>query len=239
MEYYNDDFCDDYNEFDAQIEEFKESIKKGLKQEIKEKLERLEKENKELKIQVKDLDKLKDEYNRKMRNLDVEYLNKCEKFKKDLLRIPFEEFAKIMFETRKLYTLKVLWEKQPKCEYCDNERKVLLKDNGGREYTVDCKCSKEKRKFIIKDCDIWLSNYNSRYGFKFVLEIDNRNSDAYYDFNYLEFDNGKIIKGERAQVLEKFDISKLDSKRAYYETYFYSKEEAQKYADYLNNKENK
>ena len=58
---YKYDYFEEYSEFDAQIEEFKESLRNQVKEEIKSKIDRLEKRNKELEEKQKNLATLEKE----------------------------------------------------------------------------------------------------------------------------------------------------------------------------------
>ena len=98
----------------------------------------------------------------------------------------------------------------------------------GREYTTYCKCSNYKKSYYITENQgklYFTKRKNSLY-FQMILCINGEYTDTYiFDFN----EKGTEISNN---LFEKFDEN--NPPEDYYRTYFTSKEEAQKYADYLN-----
>ncbi|MES9718973.1 hypothetical protein, partial [Bacillus safensis] len=73
--FYEDEFYNEPNEFEKQINEFKESLLKSVKQEYLSEMEQLKKENKELQVVRENLDTIEKEYKEKSRRLDWERHN--------------------------------------------------------------------------------------------------------------------------------------------------------------------
>ena len=160
-------------------------------------------------------------------------LNEAEIEKQDILdnakREIYNATLKDLFENcdyfKKLYKVDYKTEKREKCDKCDEDRNLTLIDCYGRKHKVTCECYKSKKIYYAEENSetaIYIQKNKERDNFKF--EFKNQESYTY---------GSKI---DRENVLEKFDKNKVDG-HLYWDVYFTKLEEAQKYADYLNSKE--
>lgn len=222
-----DDFYNEYNELDNLIMELKETALKGVKQDILDKIDRLEKENQELTEVKNNWEKLKSDYEQK----EKELLIKVKNAEIEAKRLPIKELFENIQE--EYYIVNKKYGYIDKCDKCDNNRKLKLIDVYGRETKIDCVCNKEeyigyevKTKYLIGIDEISKSNGKLR---KFVIlsyhkKFSNSNDGYYSSGTYL---NENIVKTfEEALNKIKYDEN--------IDLYFTNKEEAQKYADYLN-----
>jgi hypothetical protein len=135
-----DDYYDDYNEFEEQIEKFKLSLIKGIKKEHQHEMERLKKENKELQEIKNNWNKLEREYKNKIRQVELEKEDFIKNVRREMYQDKLKEFLEKAFdEARKLYEVTNVSLRKEKCDICDSDRKVIVKDALGREYKVGCK----------------------------------------------------------------------------------------------------
>lgn len=224
-EFYDED-CD---YFESTIVDLKEQLKKEVKQEFKDKMKELEKENKKLQEVKENWEKIKQEYKQKEIKLKYE----VEEEKRNARYLPIKKlFENFQIEYYQVYSH---YEKNEKCDKCDEDRKLTIIDCYGRKHKVDCPCNDKKHieysistKYVIGISSI--SNRNGELKVWFYLDYrpDRREEDCYYSSG--TFINDKIIK--------KFDEMTQEQKdKEYQDWYFTTKEEAQKYAEYLRSKE--
>ena len=76
MSWHEDDFYNEPSEFDMQVEEFKESLAKAVKSEFLEEMERLKKENRNLREIKENFEQIKRDYERKKMECDWERTRK-------------------------------------------------------------------------------------------------------------------------------------------------------------------
>lgn len=219
-----DDFYDEeYDYFDSTVEELKEQLKKEVKQDIQDKIKKLEEENKELKNVKENWETLKQEYEDKINEVEIEKQNILDNAKREIYNATLKDLFENCDYFKRLYTVDYEMEEREKCDKCDEDRKLTLIDCYGREHKVNCKCSKGKRMYYAKENSktaVYIQKSKGKDNFMFNF----RNTDSY--------DYGQKI--DKKDVLEKFDKDRV---KDYWNTYFTTLEEAQKYADYLNSKE--
>lgn len=123
------------NEFYEEVDVLKHAIQGAVKKKIKDELDRLRKENAELRPYKDRLNELDCEYNRKKRTLEQEY----EQLKRDAKRMAFSE----MLEGTEV----IFWDiaskaiEKPKCSRCDKERKRHFKYPSGKDGYEMCECN--------------------------------------------------------------------------------------------------
>lgn len=225
------DYFEEYSEFDAQIEEFKESLRNQVKEEIKSKIDRLEKRNKELEEKQKNLATLEKEYKDKIRKLERDKEQVLYEAKKEYFTSTLQELTNKMFECQDLYEISYKTEQQPKCNYCDENRYLITKDIFGREHKVGCKCSKYIKKYYVQKANVKICWFKRDDREKLCFRVKSI-KDSCWENTTFEYTNGKV---EQNNIFKKFDENNLPN--GYYGVCFTSKEEAQKYADYLNKME--
>lgn len=227
---YYDDYYDNYNEFDAQIEEFKQSLIKSVKEEHQKEIAKLREENAKLQEVKRNWNTLENELKTKIRELERQKEQNTDIVRREFYNDKLKDFLEKAFEARTLYRVTTDTFKSEKCDLCDSNRNILLKDGLGREYKVRCECNTTKTKYIVEkaNLDLYIQKGGGRDNFWMAL----RQSSDYSNTNIFGFGDAEI-KTEGV-MLDKFDIDNLP--KIIYYTYFTNKEEAQKYADYLNEK---
>ena len=220
---YEDFYDEEYDYFDSTIADLKEQLKKEVKQEIQDKIATLEKENAELQDVKKNYNKMKQEYKSKVNEIEKEKQHILDNAKREIYNATLKDLFDNCDYFQKLYKVEYKTEEREKCNMCDENRKLTIKDCYGRKHEVYCKCNNKRKIYYSEenlDTYIYIQKEKERDNFKFEFR-----SESSYDYGH------KINKDN---VLEKFDRDKVKS---YYNTYFTTLEEAQKYADYLNSLE--
>ena len=206
------------SEYDIVANEFAEKMKDLLKIEVKTYYENIKVENANLKSEN---EKLKDEV-RKIddvkRDLEIKKKNLIWEVRKERLSTLMKDFEIIMYQADHTYI------ELPKCNKCDENRKIKFISPLGKEMSEPCECATRKSIYIIKEyiCS--------------EFKIDNQNINklsAWYkiheekDYDYYEHtDYCKTIYNDD-----------MEYKDLNHYTYFKSKKECQKYCDWLNKKE--
>lgn len=224
-----DIFYEEETEFDERINELKDSLRNQVKDEIKNRIEELTKRNEELEKKQKNLNSLEKEYQDKIKKFEYEKEQIIINTKREMYNAKLEQFLDFIFEHQALYKVESEFVIQKKCPYCDDNRYIKVKDILGREYRASCKCSDYKIKYLVKESNLNLY-FCKRKGttFKMILKA---NDDDYCQTRIFGFD-GEECTMDVHYLCEKFEESNPPENR--YAAYFTSKEEAQKYADYLN-----
>lgn len=147
-----DDFYDDSSEIEALTEEFKDSLLKSVKEEFLDEMDRLRKENAEL----KEFKLKKVEYDFQLRELkhskelEIEQIRK-EAEKKRLMDVLKDNFMETAYYPQ--YTWKY---KYDKCDKCDERRYIHFKSPLGHDLSEPCSCSEKISYWKPEECSIAL-----------------------------------------------------------------------------------
>ena len=212
------DYWDDYSEYDNTAEELKASLLVSVKQEVKDKIEKLQRENAELKEKQKNLTLLEQEVSRKTSQLDRDIRNAERTVKNAKAKELFKEIA----ETKYMLTNKSFT--KDKCDKCNEKRKLTFTYPSGKvgEETCDVCGSTDYRAVVTEALGV---------------SIDVRSGELivwYKPYKYWDDDEYSSMSGEVKKPYTGQDFTEMDKSR--YSYIFTDKSDAQKYADYLNEK---
>ena len=221
---------------DIFFDEMKEKFREYLLDDIKCELNHLRKENAEL---TEKNSKLSDD-NRKLnsekqsaawsketirREIENEFYNKN-----------VDEIFKDRIENIDVWFADYIYHEQPKCEYCNNERKRVYEYPDGIKSEIMCNCAKPIGGYEPNTATFDTLTYcvkPSRYSSERKIYVKDWNlykpGDRYSDYGYGDF---KIL-----HIVDIFDDNTLDlhEHTSYGERIgFKTKEECQKYCDWLN-----
>lgn len=211
---YFDEAC-----FDERIEELRQSIRDNVRQEIKDRIEQLEEENEKLREIRDNWERVQREHKEALRKVDRE-LERC---KSEAKRLRLKELFADFKQT--FWGIENEGKKRPKCDKCDENRKIHFFSPSGKEMNEDCECAKKIPFYVpspLDVCEIDLRDGSLRAWF---YERKNSGEDYYYKSATYMGDN--IYKGEP------FDQIKVPSWSTHY-PWFKSESEAQAYCDWLN-----
>lgn len=235
---YYEDETGYYDPSDADIffDEMKEKFREYLTDDVKNKLDRLTKENAELReknSKLKDENyKLNSEKNRAewskdsiRREIENEFYNKN-----------IDEIFKDRLENIDVWFADYIYHEQPKCEYCNKDRKRVYEYPDGFKLEVSCNCAKQvgcyepnTATFSILTYCVKPSNYSSERKIYVKDWSLYKPNNTYTDYGYGDF---KIL-----HIVDTFNNDVLDLRNtlSYGEKIgFKTKEECQKFCDWLN-----
>ena len=234
--YYEDLYDDFYEEsVNSELDEFVDALKTRAKKEFIDRLNALEEENKELQD-------IKQHYDAKIVQLEIEYHNKEVQLEREykekeynLYRRPIEEIYPLVSKT--YYRATTNYTYVPKCDKCNDDRQFVYVDPLGNTHKFDCSCNnKQFSGYAVEEKSV-----------KFISEISIRNGrpclwvtfDVPRDGGYISgsyFAKDKIISSDELDELIS-DYSNKSTIRRYEPTdhYFENKEDCEKFVDFLNN----
>ena len=230
MSYYDaDDYWAEPSDFEQQIEEFKDALRSCVKDEIKEKIESLEKELEELKEFRDEKNKFLEEYEIRIRQMqkEVAAANRTvkeseEKWKKARLHQLLGEYLTVGW---KVGYSRVLGEK---CNKCDDDRKIHFVSPQGKKYKEDCQCATGYYRYFPKEVmlsKIYVRKKNFRWDDKGETDFYNR----YYtvedkeDDDYYRYESASDV-----YTSSDVDFEKINEYRAV----FLNEEDCEKYCEW-------
>lgn len=187
---------------------------KSVREEMKDEIERLEEENRELA-------KYRDDYEKYKRRIE-QFAAEKNKIEADAIRDARRERLAELFSGYKFILWKIDsdFETRPKCNICDEKGRVYALFPDGVEREAPCKC--RQRKIVYHPVECFAKEFCLYHNEKLMIwykEQENRNG----------FAGGSVVL--REQIVEgEMDYEKLN----WAQSYFYTREEAQKYSDWLN-----
>lgn len=143
--WYDEEFYREPSEFDAQVEEFKESLAKSVKEEFLEEMERLRKENQNLQGIKEHFEQIKRDYDKKTHELEMAIQNAENKAK----RMKVEEIMKKykVFFWRPAFSFLY----GPKCDKCDDSRQIEISLPSGKKVKDDCECRMSQARVAVPE----------------------------------------------------------------------------------------
>lgn len=209
--------------YDEETNEIIEAIKSGIKKEFIEKMESLEKENWELRDVKERIESMEYEHNQKLKEMEKEQQNLLRKIKES----SFAEIMKILSEP--LYVVKRNSHMIPKCNLCDDNRKVDFTSSDGRKIKGPCVCNKfitsyrPERVMAVS----FYSKRNFRDLHQEVIFIDSTDEQDETTVSFT-YNSSLFVKGE-----EDYPDIKKHPQRYIFRTL----EDAQAFCDYQNQRE--
>lgn len=179
-DFYDADFYTEANEFDRQVDEFKQSLMKGVKTEFLEEMESLRKENAELQDVKKNLESIKSDYKRKEQSLEI--------FKSNLEnQVRRERLSKLMKDIKIVaYTVGYSHQKvAEKCNKCDDNRRIYFKTPLGRTDYEKCECDKSVYQYKPVEVPLVTMSLESNSDTQVWYQVKNENAHDEY-LNYYE-----------------------------------------------------
>ena len=216
---YEDFYNEGPSDFDIAIEEFKEQLKKSVKEDYIKEMARLKKENEELQEVKKNFDKIKLEYQRK----GEEFKLKEQDITKILARKKIEELTTIADMKPEAYWLDSIYGYVPKCNKCDDKRLIHFKSPSGKDCTEPCpNCGTSYYMYFVKPVDAVRIRFTNEPCIKSELYYIKHD----YFGGSTTYSNKEIFNGNP----DEFDYEHFNA----YRVAFTSKKLAQEICDKLN-----
>jgi hypothetical protein len=209
------------------IDAAKDSLKSDMEH-LKSRNEYLEKRNKELEDKAREVSSKESDLEYKSRNLRREV-------EREFYKAAIEDIFKDMIEKSQLWFAENKPHEKPKCDKCDENRNWVLTWPNGEKVTKKCDCAQPDYWYEPKEAWIDTLRYriqNSNYQSERYYRLDktyDRIGGEYNDYSYADFGIQFVYDKFCDDVIEK-------KEQLRYGKYigFKSKEECQKYCDWLN-----
>lgn len=203
------------SEFDILMDGFKDSIRENVKQEIKEKIERLEKKNAELRDVKEKWEDVKRYHEEAICELKREKERVRKEFESKKINELLESLAFVAY--RPLANT----EMRPKCDKCDENRRIYFTSPMGRKMSEDCTCT--ACKVTYAPSEELLFRFHVRSNGQVSTRYFTRKEDGDWDV----YDYCGTVYSALPDDLEKI---------APFRAVFMNLSDCEKYCDYLNNK---
>ena len=229
------------SEVDQLVEEFKDKIREHLLPNIREEIERLNKLNFELKQKNEKYKKRESEINAKERDLKYKEENLKREVEKEFYESNIGDTLKDYIEKSEVYFADSKGLRQDKCSLCNGKRKLVANFPNGKTTETNCDCSNLIHKFVPEASELSLIKFNkrdSRYQSerKFYISktyIPSKESSYRDDYSYNEFKLCQIVNEFNEDSKGLHETKEYGTKIG-----FKTKEECQKYCDWLNTTKN-
>lgn len=218
MNYYDEEFYHEPSEFEMMVDEFKGKLMNAVKEDYINEMDRLRKENEELQDVKKNFEQIKNDYEKKKREVTAEYETKKSQVRR-------ERLSELMKDCEvELYTVGSTTKYKPKCNQCDENRKIHYKTPSGKDTFEMCECS--SRIHIYEPIPTLISSFSIRNGkgHAWYKVQDRGRHDEYLSYYEDSISGSELITSE----------DQFDDKVYSYKTLFQTEELAQKYCDWKN-----
>ena len=226
------------SEAEVFFDEMKAKFREYLNDDVKAELERLTQENKELKEKNNKLMDENHKLNAEKQSAAWSKETIRREVENELYNKNIDEVFKDRLENIDVWFADYAYHKQPKCEYCNDDRHRVYKYPDGFEVKVACDCSKQIGYYQPNTATFNILTYcikPSRYASERKMYVQDwklyNPNDRYRDYGYGDF---KIL-----HIVDTFDEKTIELRNtlSYGEKIgFKTKEECQKFCDWLNTK---
>ena len=216
-----DDFYYEPSEYDMLVDDFKKALMKSVKEEFLQEMNRLQKENEELKEIKDNWEKLEKEYKQKERDLNWKF----EQERKQIARKRLSELFASCGMNTVLYRPKTISFQKEKCNKCDEKRYIYFKSPSGKDMKEPCQCAKFYYKYVPEKYHLikFHQHLNSNNAYTWYEEKDI--NDVYDSYSYIcDF----VYNNENFNEL--YEKHKKN-------VFFEDENKCQEYCDWLNQKE--
>lgn len=221
---YEDFFNEGPSDYELFMNDFKEALKKSIKDEFIKEMDKLRAENKRLQNVKENFEQIKLDYAHKEQELKA----REQDMEKNLARKKIMELATIADMKAQIYYIDDDTAYLPKCDKCDENRLIHFKSPTGKDCTEPCpNCGTTYHKYYVKPIDtmkILFPNDPALHRVAYYLRHDRWGESYSYELQ-------DIYKGSAAD----YDTS---SGYKMHHTAFESKELAQKICDRINKDRN-
>lgn len=212
--YFDEEFYNEPSEYDLMVEEFKESLAESVKDEYLVEMKRLKEENEELQDIKEDFTRIKESYRRKEMELEYEKRRAVATVRRERLLDLLQDNKVIM------YRATIEYYKKPKCDKCDDNRKIHYKTPLGKDEYEMCDCSKRSRYYKPSEFILY----------ELLLNNSTKNVVTWYR----ESSDDRVLLDD-SQHLENTYNKDMDYEDVNtYSTFFKTEKECQDYCDWAN-----
>lgn len=218
MSYYDEEFYNEPSEFEQQVDSFKLALVNSVKAEFEAEMEKLRTENAELQVIKTNFNQIKNGYQTKERQLEIDRENMVRTVRGERLQTLFKDCEVLMFvaTTKREYL--------PKCDKCNDKRQINYITPLGKQASESCECNKIKNVYIPSEHLRTEFRYNG----------NNRSMTVWY--KPYKDDSDTYSSGQVPDSIYE-EGTPFEELGSYYRAYFKTEEQCQNYCDWLNAKE--
>lgn len=215
-----EDYFQEPGEFDQMVYEMKEALKKSVIKEITDEIEQLKVKVELLSGVQKDWDQIKLDLANKKSEMNNAIREARTQARRERLVDLFQDYQLV------LYKVGYTFEKNPKCNLCDEYRRINLKTPGGKNVSASCDCDTGINFYSPKETVIYsfnIDDWSNKFRVYYKSIETHSRKNEYFEFSDMSSEYPECIYKD-----EKYD----DITRK--KTYFRTEEECQKFCDWLN-----
>lgn len=224
------------SEADDLFDEIKQKLIDSAKSSLKNDMESLKSRNEYLEKRNKELENKAWAVEQKEHDIEYKAQNLRREVEKEFYKAAIEDIFKDMIEKSQLWFAEHKPHEKPKCDKCDKNRNWVLTWPNGDKVTKKCDCANPDYWYEPEETCIRTLKYkikDSNYQFERYYRLDcTHDRTEYNDYSYAEFGIQFVYDKFCDDVIEKRKQLGYGKKIG-----FKSKEECQKYCDWLNRKE--
>lgn len=234
-----DDFDDYYEPREGEIffDEMKEKFREILREDINSELEKLTRENAELRKTVKEYNDKKMELARRERDIQYKEDNLKRDVERDFYSKTMDEVFEHLLEDSEVWYAEYVPHEKPKCDLCNEEREMIATYPNGEVVKKQCDCARPTYTYEpvisvnkqIKFHKAYKPRYSDHKKCYFTKNhTPNKDYVEAYDY-YSEFRIENIYDEFNNEVKEYHEAKRYGEKVA-----FRNRDACQKYCDWLN-----
>lgn len=224
------------SEADELFDEMKSKLIEAAKASLKNDMESLKRRNEYLEKRNKELEEKAQEVSRKEIALEYKTQNLRREVEKEFYKTAIDDIFKDVLEKSQLWFANNKPHEKPKCDKCDENRNWVLTWPDGTTTSKKCTCSQpdywyepqetwiDYIRYIVKD-----SNYQSERYYRLDKSYQYTGDSRWNDYSYADFGIQFVYDKFCDDVIEKREQLEYGKMIG-----FKSKEECQKYCDWLN-----
>lgn len=223
--YLFDDEIYELSDAAVKMQEITDMLKESVKQEVKDEIERLRKENTVLQEYKKHQEENDEKLARELSKLEKERRNLESKIKKARIKELLGDYIVTAWVVQRIYTEK------PKCNRCNEKRELVFKSPRGREYYESCECSEP------------IVSYNPQATELISIKTREDRGDVLYTRTYFIaptiYQTSREIEDSFERTSRVYNGEAYEDIDGFYSTsiVFLEKSKCQDFCDYLNHKE--
>lgn len=236
--YYEEEYPYEPSFADEIIMEYQQKMKDILLNGVKYQIEQVKEENLRLKKENEECKKRENNILSKERDLKYKEDNLKREVEKEFYQSNIGDTLKQYIEDCEVWFADTEHYQNKKCDLCNEKRELVAKFPNGKTTRTDCNCATTLSKYVPGLSTISMIKFNkkdSRYSSdrKFYLSrtYSPPNNRSNYDYDYQEFKIYHVVDEFNEGIVELHENKSHGEKLG-----FRSKDECQKYCDWLNNK---
>jgi len=144
-----DDYYGSTSPFDEEVETFKDHLRKAVKEETQQELDKLRTENRELTGKLANLSTLERTAKETVRRYEQKLHNAEVIARRTVEKEGLRKLLELLREPR--YRVTTTWDLGPKCGNCDEDRRLRYTTPRGKEAYETCECATQSKRYVVEE----------------------------------------------------------------------------------------